>query len=146
VEADRRLHRTEVPAEGTRIVRDGYGEEPTVGRLPGRGGGPVTILAVPVLAVVFVTVCGGQLLRLGGAAHILGRLAIGGPGSSPWLTIAVGMVMWLAGQVLHRLRRGRWESRTAGLLVRSGLSVPGCLTRLVRSVLASDVRGRAGSG
>lgn len=107
----------------------------------------MTTFAVSILAVVFITVCGGCLLRLGGAALLLGGLVLVGPGFPPRLTIAgAGMVMWLAGHVHHRLRHGHWRSRTAGFLSWSALSASGRLTRLGRFVLASDVRGRAGSG
>lgn len=75
-------------------------------------------LAIVALALLFVWVLGGLLLRIGGLI-----LALGGAGlvalsgnANGMLVFAIGAVLWLAGHWLYALRHGQYKSPLAELL------------------------------
>lgn len=72
-------------------------------------------IGVAILAVGFAWLFGGLLARMAGALLVVaGSAGLASTGDADGLVlIALGALLWLAGHLLYRVRRGVWKSALA---------------------------------
>ena len=72
-------------------------------------------IGVAILAVVGIWLFGGLLARwIGVLLVVAGSVGLASTGNANgFLLVTIGAVLWLAGHLLYRVRRGIWKSALA---------------------------------